>query len=93
MENFGMATVVVITVIAYLAGEIVKLIDAIPNQMIPVICGAVGGVLGIAAMYIMPDFPAGDVLTAAAVGIVSGLGATGWNQMCKNMTADDEEDV
>ena len=93
MENFGMATVVVITVIAYLAGEIVKLIPVVPNHIIPVICGIVGGVLGIAAMYIMPEFPAGDVLTAAAVGIASGLAATGCNQVCKQMTSREEEDV
>ena len=91
MENFGLATVVVITVIAYLAGEAVKLIPAVQNKMIPVICGAIGGVLGIVAMHIMPDFPARDYLTAAAVGIVSGLAATGCNQVCKQLKSDQEK--
>ena len=35
---------------------------------------------------IMPEFPASDYLTAAAVGIVSGLAATGINQVYKQLT-------
>ena len=31
MENFGMATVVVLTVISYLVGEAVKLVQAAPD--------------------------------------------------------------
>lgn len=50
------------------------------------ICGALGGLLGLAAMYInVPDFPAGDPLTALAVGIVSGLAATGTNQLIRQL--------
>ena len=46
-----------------------------------------GGVLGVAALYLgLPDFPAGDPLTAAAVGIVSGLAATGVDQAVRQMT-------
>ena len=44
------------------------------NKWLPSICGALGGLLGVAAMYInVPDFPATDPLTALAVGIVSAL--------------------
>ena len=32
-----------------------------------------------------PDFPAGDPLTALAVGIVSGLAATGTNQLIRQL--------
>ncbi|MBQ3010532.1 MAG: phage holin family protein [Oscillospiraceae bacterium] len=85
MENFGMATVVAITVISYLLGEAVKLIPAVEHKIIPVICGSAGGVLGILAMHIMPAFPAQDYLTAAAVGIASGLAATGCNQVRKQL--------
>ena len=42
MENFGMATVVVLTVISYLVGEAVKLVPAVPRNYIPVICGFEG---------------------------------------------------
>lgn len=91
MEQFGLETVVVITVIAYLLGEAVKLIPALENDKIPVVCGLAGGVLGVAAMFVMPDFPADDVLTAAAVGIVSGLAATGWDQVCRHMNTTRED--
>jgi len=33
----------------------------------------------------LPDFPAGDPLTAAAVGITSGLAATGVDQAWKQL--------
>jgi hypothetical protein len=38
-------------------------------------------------MFLMPEFPAKDYLTAAAVGIVSGLAATGAHQIYKQLTA------
>ena len=56
------------------------------NKWLPSICGALGGLLGLAAMYInVPDFPAADPLTALAVGIVSGLAATGADQVIKQI--------
>ena len=79
---FGIAGVAAITVICYLIGQGVKA-SGLDNKWIPVIVGACGGVLGVAGMFLMADFPAGDVLTAAAVGIVSGLAATGVNQAGK----------
>ena len=33
----------------------------------------------------IPDYPAGDPITAAAVGIVSGLAATGLHQAAKQL--------
>ena len=81
--NFGIASVAAITAIAYLVGEIVKN-SKLDNKWIPVICGVVGGILGVVAMLInMPDFPATDYITAVAVGIVSGFAATGANQILK----------
>ena len=81
---FGIAGVAAITVICYLIGQGVKA-SGLYNKWIPVIVGACGGVLGVAGMFLMADFPAGDVLTAAAVGIVSGLAATGVNQAGKQL--------
>ena len=81
---FGIAGVAAITVICYLIGQGVKA-AGLDNKWIPVIVGACGGVLGVAGMFLMADFPAGDVLTAAAVGIVSGLAATGVNQAGKQL--------
>ena len=82
MEVLGITAVAAITVICYLAAEIVK-VTSLDNKWIPVICGISGGILGIAALFWMPDCPVQDVLSAAAVGIVSGLAATGANQIFK----------
>ena len=79
MEITGIS-VAAITVVAYLIGEGVKL-SPLDNRWIPLICGLCGGVLGIAGMYLMADFPAGDLLSALAVGIASGLAATGMNEL------------
>lgn len=82
--DFGIASVATITVIAYLIGQAVKA-TPLDNKWIPIICGAVGGALGAVAMRVMPDFPATDYITAVAVGIVSGLAATGVNQIGKQL--------
>lgn len=84
MEFMGVAGVAAIAIICYLIGAIVKA-TAIENKWIPCIVGAFGGVLGAAALYIMPDFPAQDIINAVAVGIVSGLAATGGNEMFKQI--------
>ena len=81
--DFGIASVAAITVIAYLVGAGCKASAKIFDSWIPVICGIVGAVLGIAGLYVMPDFPASDIVTALAVGIVSGFAATGINQIYK----------
>ena len=83
--DFGIAGVAAITVIAYLVGLLVKATE-LANKWIPIICGLTGAVLGVVGMFIMPDFPATDYITAVAVGIVSGLAATGADQMVKKLT-------
>lgn len=84
--EFGMAGVAAITVICYLAGLAVKASPWDNDRYIPLICGASGGILGLAALYLkMPELPVSDPLSACAVGIVSGLAATGVNQMVKQM--------
>lgn len=90
--DFGIAGVAAITVVCYLVGEIVKLIPyPSTNKYIPVACGLAGGALGVAAMYLqLPDFPAADPLTALAVGIVSGLAATGINQATRQLAGKEE---
>lgn len=84
--DFGIASVAAITVICYLVGQVVKA-TGLDNKYIPAICGVVGAILGPVALYLgVPDFPATDVLTAVAVGIVSGLAATGFNQVAKQLS-------
>ena len=82
--EFGIAGVAAITVIAYTVGLLVKA-GGLNSKWIPAICAVVGGVLGVVSMGVMPDFPAGDMITACAVGIVSGLAATGVDQMVRQM--------
>lgn len=83
MDITQIGTVLAIVVITYLIGIAVKSIPQIKDELIPVIVGIVGGVLGVVGMYVMPDFPANDVLNAIAIGIVSGLASTGVNQVYK----------
>ena len=100
INTIGVATVAAIIVICYLIGMIVKA-TALDSKWIPIICGVCGGVIGALALaFHMPDFPAEDYFTAIAVGIMSGLTATGVNQMFKQLSrvkteiegmADDED--
>ena len=84
MELMGITGVAAITVIAWLLGEVAKA-SRLDNKWIPIICGVAGGLLGLLGMAVMPVFPAEDVITALAVGIVSGLAATGADQIRKQM--------
>lgn len=84
IASLGIGSVAVITVICFLFGQVAKASN-LDNKWIPIICGLSGALLGILAMFIMPEFPARDYLTAAAVGIVSGLAATGINQVYRQL--------
>jgi hypothetical protein len=85
IESLGIAAIPVITVIVFLAVEVVKATD-LDNKWLPVVAGGFGGVLGVVAMFVMPDFPGKDVLTSIAYGIVSDLAATGAHQIYKQLT-------
>lgn len=86
MEFTAGAGVAGISVICYLAGLGVKL-SPLGDRFIPLVCGAFGGALGALGLYVMPEFPAGDILSAIAVGIASGLAATGADQLVKQLAA------
>ena len=87
MDFSSYVTVLPIVIICYLVGYFCKTFDSIPDKFIPVIVGVVGGIIAIPAMYIMPDFPATDVITAISVGVMSGLASTGANQIYKQIKA------
>jgi hypothetical protein len=84
LDFSGIGAVSAITVICYLIAQAIKL-TPLHNKWLPIICGFLGCALGIASLFLMPGFPAGDCITAAAVGIVSGLAATGANQVFKQL--------
>lgn len=87
--NFAQVeTVFGIVVISYLIGLFCKAIDKLDNKFIPVIVGVAGGILGAISLYIMPDYPASDIINAIAIGIVSGLASTGANQIYQQLTSE-----
>lgn len=82
--SMGIVGVGAISIICYLVGMGVKA-SPVKSELIPVIVGAIGGILGVAGFATMAEFPATDYLTAVAVGIVSGLAATGADQVVKQL--------
>lgn len=85
MDMLGITGIAAITIICFLVAECIKA-TPLDNKWLPVICGVLGGCLGVVAMYVMPDFPGTDILTAIAIGIVSGLAATGAHQIGKQLS-------
>ena len=82
MDFTGIVSVTAITVICWLIGEVFSNLP-IDNKWIPSIVGGFGMLLGVVGWLVMPAFPADNILTAFAVGIVSGLAATGADQVWK----------
>ena len=54
--DFGIAGVAAITVIAYIVGLAAR-VSPLDNKWIPILCGTAGAALGVAGLYVMPDFP------------------------------------
>ena len=81
------ATVAGITVICFLVGLAVKA-SPLDDRYIPIIVGVVGGALGAVGLSVMQDFPADNMINAVAVGIASGLAATGLHQIGKQLSKD-----
>ena len=81
---FNFPSVLAITIICYLVAEGIKA-TAIDNKWLPPICGLIGGMIGLVGLNVMPNFPANNPIDAVAVGIVSGLAATGAYEAIKQM--------
>lgn len=80
-----MVTVAGITVICFLIGMAVK-VSPLDDKYIPVIVGICGGILGGIGLKAIPDFPVANIIDAIAVGIESGLAATGIHQVGKQLS-------
>ena len=89
MEYANIATVGSIAVIAFLCGLAWQK-SPLNDKWIPVLCGALGAVLGVVGMLTMPEYPATNYLDAIATGILSGLSATGVHQIYKQLNPSDK---
>lgn len=77
IEFLGIVGVSAITVICFGVDFALKKIKSIPTDISSLICIILGAGLGVLGYFTMPEFPAHDVITAIAIGIVSGLAALG----------------
>lgn len=80
-----------IVVICYLAGATLKAFNNEGlDKFIPVICGFIGGALGVVVFLTIPGYiPAENWLMALAIGIVSGFASVGVNQVYKQFTKEE----
>lgn len=87
-NELGFIAFPAIVVLCYLVGATIKAINnEMLNKFIPVICGFVGGALGVVVFLTIPGYiPADNWLMALAIGIVSGFAATGVNQVYKQFS-------
>ena len=92
-SELGFVPVAAIVVLCFLVGLTWKTADKLNNKWIPIICGVVGCILGIVGRTVIDGFPATDQITAAAIGVVSGLAATGAHQIYKQLSESIEDDL
>ena len=85
MNISDFAIVIPIAIICYVIGLGLKALKCINDACIPVLISICGGILGVIAMFTMSSCPANDILTAIAIGIMSGLASTGSNQIYKQL--------
>lgn len=85
MNELGFIAFPAIVIVCYLVGATLKAIGYTKlDKFIPVICGFVGGCLGVIVFETIPGYiPAENWLMALAIGIVSGFASTGINQVYK----------
>lgn len=83
MDILGITAIPVIAVICYGVAEVIKA-TTLDNKWLPPICIVLGAILGVVALYVAPEvIPAKDILSALAIGIVSGGFATTIHQTIK----------
>ena len=66
MEIMGIGSVAAISISCFIFGLAWKT-SPLPDKWIPLLCGVIGGGLGVPAMRVMAEFPAADPITAVAV--------------------------
>ncbi len=89
-------SVPIIVVCCYVLGEIYKVIFSKKTnayKFIPIVMCIFGGILGIVMFYTSPEmiFYVDNAWIALGVGMVSGVSATGTNQIIKQLFGKNEE--
>lgn len=73
---------IIIAVAAFVVGQIIKGFKKIPNNIIPLVAGVLGIILGI----VIPGlFPGKDIITSGVLGLALGWAATGGFETVKNL--------
>ena len=88
MDILDVVSVPVIIVAVYLLLELYKQIfkNEKAKNFIPIVAGILGIGFGILLYFVYPAMiPAENIVNAIIVGLVSGLGATGTNQIVKQL--------
>ena len=89
MFEYGVVSVPVIVLICYLMAETIKVLfhkNSKIRELLPIISAFIGCVLAIIIFVFVPDLRLfNNILDAIVVGIISGLGATGSNQIFKQI--------
>lgn len=73
---------IIIAVAAFVVGQIIKGFKKIPNNIIPLVAGVLGIILGIAIPNL---FPGKDIVTSGILGLALGWAATGGFETIKNL--------
>lgn len=91
LDELGITGMPAITVLCVFLAELLKRLP-IDRRWLPVICAALGGLLGLGAMFFIPDYPHDNLYSALSVGVVSGFAATGVRQAyVKRLTAAEKQ--
>lgn len=84
MDVLGIVGIPVIMILSYVAGMALKAWDLFDDRKIPVMMIFVGIILGAVVYLLVPALSIADnIITALAVGAVSGMGATCVHQIYK----------
>ena len=83
-ENFTSSGISAIVIMCYLIGIAVKA-TKLNDKWIPIICGISGALLGVLTYFFIPELKSTNLFDTIALGIISGLSATGINQITKQL--------
>ena len=82
--DFGLATLMWITILVYFITMYAYCNDIIPTDYLPIFAAFIGGIIGLCEYgFRIEDYPASDFLSAFCVGVIAGMSAVGLDQIFK----------